>query len=112
MNANEVLCSSLIDELNDVFAKSRTASQLLHPVVSIHKDAGLQTTGERVLKNRLLSALRQCFIDECLMTICQAQLSLFCAQEGFEIVTSHISDNRVCFYLRADCFDIVVEHVK
>lgn len=112
MNANEVLCSSLIDELNDVFAKSRTASQSCHPVISIHKDAGLQNTKELILKNQLLSALRQCFIDTRLMAIRQAQLMLFCAQEGFEIVTSHISDNRVCFYLRADCFDIVVEHVK
>lgn len=112
MNVQESLCSELFDELNEVFANNRTAGKLLHPVVSIHKDAGLQQVSDLVLKNRLLSTLRQCFIDSHLMAIRHCELSLFCAKEGFEIVTSHTSENRACFYLRADCFDIVVEHVK
>lgn len=109
MNTDTKLCSSLLDELNDIFAL-KSISPYGHYVVSNHRSAVLVSESEIALKNRLLGALKHCFIDSQNMRLRECELSLFCANEGFEIVTVHESYNRVCFYLRADVFDVVVEH--
>lgn len=114
MNQQMQSCANLIDELDEIMAEFHIANGVSSvPVVSATRDTGIVDTDYNVVKNKLLTEMKNTFVDTTNCGLHLSKLMTFCHQCGFEFVTQHVTPGkRVFFFIRTPGFDLTVEHKR
>lgn len=112
MNQQMQHCAELIDQLDGILAEFHTATGVSSvPVVSATRDTGIVDQDYLVVKNKLLTAMKDTFVDKLVCDLHLSKLMTFCYQCGYEFVTQHITPGKqVFFFIRTPGFDMTVEH--
>lgn len=113
MEAKMHLCAALIDKIDEIFANTLTGTSYQRPVLSASRDAGLRNANQQSLKNRLLTEMRECFVEKNVCSLRLSTILLFCHNHGFKLVTHYIKKNeRASFFIRTNSFDLIVEYTS
>ena len=107
-------CLDLIDELDGILAEFHIATGVnAVPVVAANRDTGIADRDYLVVKNKLLGAMKDAFIDKKTCSLLFSELLVFCHDNGLEFSTQHVTPGkRVYFHIRTPGFDLIVEHTK